>query len=271
MSTDNSRIYTVIPESDTGEADSHAVEEEDRGDSTVLRAGFDNGSSSQIPWKRLLPFFILRSMDALTYGLIFPFIIEYMTSLEIPQDKIGLYAGIAEGSLMFAEASIAPIWAILADKLGRKKCSTWGFMISVISCGMVGFGKSAKWIIFWRMCIGLNPTPVLSKILITEFTHPTNREFIFSIYSPIFNTGYLIGHLIGGWLADPYGRLPFWLGGNSDFFQKWPYALPCLVNSFLGLLAVVVGLLFLEEVSDVGFQIAQLSRTDQLRGFEPGK
>ncbi|WWC64665.1 uncharacterized protein I303_107276 [Kwoniella dejecticola CBS 10117] len=188
-------------------------------------------------------------MDALTYGSIFPFIIEYITSLpvHVPQDKIGLYAGIAEGGLMFAEAAAAPVWAVLADKLGRKRCATWGFMISVISCGMVGFGRRVEWIIFWRMCIGLNPTPVMSKILITELTQPTNREFIFSIYSPIFNLGYLVGHLIGGWLASPYGRLPFWLGGNSDFLRRWPYALPCLVNSFLGLLAVINGLLFLEE------------------------
>nr|XP_018260961.1 uncharacterized protein I303_06678 [Kwoniella dejecticola CBS 10117]OBR83119.1 hypothetical protein I303_06678 [Kwoniella dejecticola CBS 10117] len=195
---------------------------------------FDDDSVA-IPWKRLIPFFLLRSMDALTYGSIFPFIIEYITSLpvHVPQDKIGLYAGIAEGGLMFAEAAAAPVWAVLADKLGRKRCATWGFMISVISCGMVGFGRRVEWIIFWRMCIGLNPTPVMSKILITELTQPTNREFIFSIYSPIFNLGYLVGHLIGGWLASPYGRLPFWLGGNSDFLRRWPYALPCLVNSFL--------------------------------------
>ncbi|WWD03556.1 hypothetical protein V865_001609 [Kwoniella europaea PYCC6329] len=186
-------------------------------------------------------------MDSLTYGLIFPFIVEYITSLDVPQDKIGLYAGISEGSLMLAEAAAAPFWAKAADKYGRKRCATLGFLVSVLASGCVGFGQSVGWIIFWRMCVGLNPTPVLSKILITELTHPSNRGFIFSIYSPIFNTGYLLGHLIGGWLANPYGRLPSWMGGDSAFFKRWPYALPCLVNAFLGLISVITGCLFLDE------------------------
>nr|XP_019003337.1 uncharacterized protein I203_04375 [Kwoniella mangroviensis CBS 8507]OCF66798.1 hypothetical protein I203_04375 [Kwoniella mangroviensis CBS 8507] len=169
-------------------------------------------------------------MDSLTYGLIFPFIVEYITSLDVPQDKTGLYAGISEGSLMLAEAAAAPFWAKAADKYGRKMCATLGFMVSVLASGCVGFGQSVGWIIFWRMCAGLNPTPVLSKILITELTHPSNRGFIFSIYSPIFNTGYLLGHLTGGWLANPYGRLPNWMGGDSSFFKRWPYALPFRIN-----------------------------------------
>ena len=39
----------------------------------------------------------------------------------------------------------------------------------------------------------------------------------------------MLGAFIGGELAHPYGRLPWWLGGTSEFWRRWPYALPCVV------------------------------------------
>ncbi|WVQ67076.1 uncharacterized protein L199_005270 [Kwoniella botswanensis] len=81
-------------------------------------------------------------MDSLTYGLIFPFIVEYMSSLEVPKKKIGLYAGISEGSLMLAEAAAAPFWAKAADKNGRKRCATLGFLVSALASGCSGFGHN---------------------------------------------------------------------------------------------------------------------------------
>ncbi|WVW86065.1 hypothetical protein I302_108104 [Kwoniella bestiolae CBS 10118] len=195
----------------------------------------DEGLQENIPidWLTLLPFLLLRIIDAITFTLIFPFIIEYITSLNVPSDKIGLYAGIAEGSMMFAEAIGSPFWSILADKVGRKRSFVWGFGVAVLAVGMIGFGRGVWWITLWRFVYGLNPTPVLSRIYITELSHPTNREYIFSIYSPIFNFGHLFGLLLGSWSSNLYGRLPVWMGGESTFLKRWPYALPCLVNAGL--------------------------------------
>lgn len=77
--------------------------------------------------------------------------------------------------------------------------------------------------------VGIIPVGVVGKTMVTEISHPENRVQVFSLYSPGFSMGGMIGTFLGGELAKPYGRLPGWLGGQSTFLRDWPYALPCLV------------------------------------------
>ncbi len=51
-----------------------------------------------IPWKSLFPILFLCYADACTYGVVFPFITDMITSFEVPEDKIGLYSGLGEAS-----------------------------------------------------------------------------------------------------------------------------------------------------------------------------
>ncbi|OCF61206.1 hypothetical protein L486_00852 [Kwoniella mangroviensis CBS 10435] len=186
--------------------------------------------SVPVPWLQLTPLIPLRILDALTYSIIFPYIVAYITSIpSVPPDKIGLYAGLAEGSLMVVEALMAPFWAYMADKIGRKKCLVGGFAVVVGAMGLMGFGESVGWIIFWRACYGLNPGPVISRTIFTELSHPSNRALIFSIWGPLFSVGICLGTFLGGLLAEPYGRLPWWIGGENGQWKKWPYALPGVV------------------------------------------
>lgn len=66
----------------------------------------------------------------------------------------------------------------------------------------------------------------VTRIVVAEITDSSNRAFVFSIYSPMFSVGAILGTTIGGQLAHPYGRLPVWAGGDSEFLKEWPYALP---------------------------------------------
>lgn len=81
--------------------------------------------------------------------------------------------------------------------------------------------------------VGLGPCGVLNKILASEISNPSNRSRIFAIFSPSFSIGMLIGTFMGGQLAHPYGRLPWWLGGTSEFWRQWPFALPNVVGALL--------------------------------------
>lgn len=83
--------------------------------------------------------------------------------------------------------------------------------------------------------VGLNSTGVVAKTSAAELSHPSNRARVFSILSPSFGVGFLVGTLVGGELAHPAGRLPTFLGGPIAFWETWPFALPCL---FVGALYV---------------------------------
>ncbi|WVW84269.1 hypothetical protein I302_106299 [Kwoniella bestiolae CBS 10118] len=207
--------------------------------------------SVPVPYLQLLPIFLIRIAGPLTYSLLFPFVIPYLEHLDVAPGQLGMYAGIAEGSLMIISAVTAPMWSSLADKYGRKKCVIYGWSFGTVASALVGFGKSGRkgvwWVIFWRGAAGVNPTGLLARVLIAEISHPTNRAKIFALYSPISSIGFMLGSLIGGSLAMPYGRLPWYLGGSNAFWKEWPCALPCLVGVAFSLVSLVICQILLEE------------------------
>jgi MFS family permease len=85
-----------------------------------------------------------------------------------------------------------------------------------------------------------------------ELSTPSNRAKIFSILSPSFSIGMLIGTLLGGLLAHPYGRLPAILGGTSELWRDWPFALPCVVIAAIELVVVITGYFMLVETKKTG-------------------
>ncbi|CAD6573943.1 MAG: hypothetical protein TREMPRED_000968 [Tremellales sp. Tagirdzhanova-0007] len=204
-------------------------------------------SSTAVPFRQLFPVLLFRVADAMTYAVVFPIIADMIVSFDVPQDRVGLYAGLCEGVLMLVEAVVATTWAAAADKYGRRPCMIWGFLATLGAGPMVGFSTSVWQVIFWRSLFGLNPCGVIVKILASEISSPENRAKVFSIFSPSFSVGIMLGAFIGGELAHPYGRLPWWLGGTSEFWRRWPYALPCVVAFVCGLLAVLVGFFTLTE------------------------
>lgn len=121
----------------------------------------------------------------------------------------------------------------------------WGQLFAILAAGMVGFSTKVWHVVFWRavcksvreitkqslITVGLTPAGVLNKILASEISNPSNRNRIFSIFSPSFSAGMLVGTFLGGQLAHPYGRMPSWLGGTSEFWRAWPYALPNVITA----------------------------------------
>lgn len=71
-------------------------------------------------------------------------------TFDVPLDKVGLYAGTAEGMFMIVEAIVATTWARLADRYGRKPCLVFGVtFVSLASC-IVGLSGRVWQVIFWR-------------------------------------------------------------------------------------------------------------------------
>jgi MFS family permease len=67
----------------------------------------------------------------------------------------------------------------------------------------------------------------------------------FSLMPLVWTIGSIFGPVIGGSLVNPATRFPEWFG-NSEFFKRYPYALPNLVVSTFFIIGVSIGFLFLE-------------------------
>lgn len=80
----------------------------------------------------------------------FPIITDMVTSFDVPQDRIGFYAGFGEGVMMLVEAIVATTWAKLADRWGRRPCMIWGQTVAILASVMVGFSTKVWHVVFWR-------------------------------------------------------------------------------------------------------------------------
>lgn len=107
-------------------------------------------SPAPIPWRSLFPILFLCYADACTYGVVFPFITDMITSFNVPEDKIGLYSGLGEGVMMLVEACMATTWARLADKRGRRWAILYGFSITLVAMPLLGFSKAVWHVVLCR-------------------------------------------------------------------------------------------------------------------------
>ncbi|KAK8846588.1 hypothetical protein IAR55_005674 [Kwoniella newhampshirensis] len=98
--------------------------------------------TAPISWTQLIPLCLITVAEATTWSYIFPFVTEFLTSIDTPKDKIGLYAGIAEGSVVIVEAAL-PI-------------------------SMAGFSRKVGWWIFWRASFGITSAQIINRIIIAE-------------------------------------------------------------------------------------------------------
>jgi MFS family permease len=72
-----------------------------------------------------------------------------------------------------------------------------------------------------------------------------------------FNIGVIVGPIIGGSLADPINNYPHLFGPGSFFggkdgvwwMERWPFALPNILNSIFTFTAFLAILFSLDEVS----------------------
>lgn len=130
-----------------------------------------------------------------------------------------------------------------------------GTLGTSIACFGYGFSSSFSVAMFWRIFAGsINGLVGIIRTMISEIT--VERKYqsrAFLILPMSFNVAGILGPILGGWLADPAMTLPEWFAPGAPFYssvvEKYPFALPSIVNAVF-LFAVFLAVLFgLEEVS----------------------
>lgn len=153
----------------------------------------------------------------------------------------------------------AIFWGKVADSPkfygGRKMVLLIGTLGTAISCFGYGFSNTFATAMFWRVFAGMvNGLVGIIRTMISEIT--VERKYqsrAFLILPMSFNVAGILGPILGGWLADPMMTLPEWFAPGAPFYssivEKYPFALPSIMNG-VALFAVFLAVLFgLEEVS----------------------
>ncbi|KAF8875940.1 major facilitator superfamily transporter [Infundibulicybe gibba] len=172
--------------------------------------------------------------------------------------KVGYYAGLLESLFRSTEIIMVMQWSRISDHIGRKPVLFIG--LAGMSASILLFGLSRSfwtlsmpvWIVgrehWWGHTIPSSVAEMrtgIMKTMIGELTDSSNRARGFSLIPAVWAVGATLGPLIGGTFARPHERFPQVFGGQ--FWQDYPYFLPCLAVASVICISFIITLLFLNE------------------------
>ncbi|HKV56775.1 MAG TPA: MFS transporter [Ktedonobacteraceae bacterium] len=137
--------------------------------------------------------------DGLAWGLLPLFFAAHGSSLA----QIGLLAGIYPG-----------VWGVtqlltgaLSDRIGRKGMIAGGMMLQGIAIGLLPFTRGFAWWAVDLILLGLGTALVYPTLLaaISDVVHPDWRASSIGVYRLWRDSGYAVGALLAGVLADLFG------------------------------------------------------------------
>ncbi|KAF9532627.1 major facilitator superfamily transporter [Crepidotus variabilis] len=181
---------------------------------------------------------------------IYPYINELVGSLDIiggDETKVGYYAGLIESLFFATEALTVFQWSRTSDRVGRKPVLLMGLFGTMISILLFGLSRTFWTLVLSRCLCGLlNGNIGVMKSAMGELTDSTNRADAFAMMPVVWSFGATIGPLVGGSLAKPSGRLP---GFDGQFWEDYPYFLPCIATAGSVLLTIFITLFYFQETT----------------------
>uniref|UniRef100_A0A7N0T7C4 Major facilitator superfamily (MFS) profile domain-containing protein n=2 Tax=Kalanchoe fedtschenkoi TaxID=63787 RepID=A0A7N0T7C4_KALFE len=194
-----------------------------------------------IPYKSLMFVWIIVLAASLPISSLFPFLYFMIDDFHIAkrEEDIGFYAGFVGSAFMLGRALTSIAWGTAADRYGRKPVIICGTVSVVIFNTLFGLSTNYWMAISSRFLLGslcgvLGPM----RAYASEVCRKEHQALGLSTISTAWGLGLIIGPAIGGFLAQPAEKYPYWFPQGS-LFGRFPYFLPCLVISALALVAVV--------------------------------
>ncbi|KAI8096311.1 major facilitator superfamily domain-containing protein [Halteromyces radiatus] len=201
-------------------------------------------SPTPLPKMQMFIISIMLFSDPLTSTILLPFIYFMLKDFHLSDDEkeIGTYAGWITSVFFLAQFCTAILWGRISDRYGRRPVLLTGLIGNSISSCLFGLSRNLWWAVCARAFCGIvNGNGGVARSMISEITDATNRAKAFSIFGFCWGIG-----MIGGFLCKPAEHFPS-LFGNSAFFIKYPYFLPCFVSSLGSFVGYLIGFFYLKE------------------------
>lgn len=178
--------------------------------------------------KKVLPvLFVTLLLDMVSMGMllpILPIIFTDSTSAAFLLEGYStryqyILAGLLMGIFGIMQFLAAPLMGEFSDRFGRKRLLTIGVSILTVAHLFFALGLElrALWLLFASRVIaglaGANFSIVQASI--ADVTPKRDRARNFGLIGSAFGIGFIIGPLLGGWLAEWFGHpsAPFWVAG----------------------------------------------------------
>jgi DHA1 family multidrug resistance protein-like MFS transporter len=160
------------------------------------------------PWVRgFAVLFLAQIVSEFAFQFALPFLPLYILELGVPdQARAGVWAGAMAGTFAIAQATMAPIWGVLADRYGRRimiqRALFGGFVV------MLGISQvtSPEQLLVLRVIQGGLTGVVAAMAVVVSLTVPRNHlATALGMMQAAMLAGASLGSIAGGAFADRFG------------------------------------------------------------------
>ncbi|KAK3362263.1 major facilitator superfamily domain-containing protein [Lasiosphaeria hispida] len=211
-------------------------------------SGDQDGENKPLPLRQILVLCYARWVEPVAFFSIFPYINKMAKENgNLADEDVGFYSGLIESLFSLTQMLLMILWGRAADRFGRKPVLVFSLIGVTLATGLFGMAETIWQMILFRCLAGVFAgTIVTIRTMLSEHSTSKTQAKAFSWFSFSGNLGILFGPLMGGALANPAEQYPNIFGG-IHFFVEYPYALPSLVVSMVGVSAVLVTIFYAEE------------------------
>lgn len=193
---------------------------------------------------------ICRFSEPIAFNSILAYSYIMTQDLNGTEDNASFYSGLLVSAYAVAEAMTAMIWGAVSDRYGRKPVVLLGLCGVAISSLLFGLAKT-YWVALLARFVGgsLNGNVSVMQTMVAEMVkRPGHEPRAYAVQPFVWFLGSIIGSAMGGFLAQPAKFYPDTFPADG-LFGRYPYLLPNLVAMAVIAVAVVQGILFLEETN----------------------
>ena len=168
------------------------------------------------PWKKnLYTVWVTQFLSLLGFGFGLPFLPFYIQDLGITDPAaVKIWTGWLTSAPAIALAVMAPVWGLLADKIGKKIMLIRAMLGAMLVLTGMGLAQSAWTVLIFRMLQGLlTGTVTSSSALVASGTPDKHMSYALGFLSSSTFIGYSLGPAAGGLIAEHFGyRMSFFIG-----------------------------------------------------------
>jgi DHA1 family multidrug resistance protein-like MFS transporter len=167
-------------------------------------------------WRRnLLVTWIAQVISLAGFGFAIPFLPFFIQELGVTDpDEVRLWTGILSSAPALAMAFMAPVWGMLADRLGRKLMILRAMVFGSIILALYSVAQSVLMVASLRIVQGLfTGTVTAAATLIAAGTPKEKLGTALGLLSSSTFIGFSLGPMIGGIVSEVFGfRASFLIG-----------------------------------------------------------
>ena len=197
------------------------------------------------------------------YGLSYPIFAQFLSSLHISDDKIGLFMTLT----LLGDAFISFVLTAITDQVGRRKVLSAGAILMILS-GVVFTFSSSYWTLVLAAVVGvispsgkeIGPFKAVEESVLAQLTDRESRSDIFAWYSLLGTGGLAVGTLLCGWMVQ--------LLQNNEALSAWAYRSVFVLYAVTGVgkLLLILALTPAIELEPEKHDYLELSQDNRVEG-----